>query len=141
MEICNVGQMSVVGSSIGFEPRWQWVYAIIRFLPKRARNRAASFLHKRERGKAGFFPMPEPIDGLPWVGRELGPQQRATLRFDMKGLPEARKLGRAYATTAVGDTFKANRRNMRIFARQREAARLNRAPQPTTSSNSSDHDV
>jgi hypothetical protein len=36
MEICNVGQMSVIGSTIRFLPRWQWVYEILRFLPKRA---------------------------------------------------------------------------------------------------------
>jgi len=130
MEISNVGQIPVVGSSIGFEPRWQWVYRIIRFLPQRMRASVGRFIGERQQSLGQFIPMPIPMNGVTWTGHQLGPQQCSMLRFDLDGLPEARKLGRAYATTAVGDKFKANRRDMRVFARLREAVRLNAEASP-----------
>jgi hypothetical protein len=77
-------------------------------------------MNERQQGKGAIIPKPKPMDGLAWTGRELGIQQRAMLSFSLDDLPEARKLGRAFASTVVGDTFKASRRDMRIFAHLRK---------------------
>jgi len=50
---------------------------------------------------------------------ELEPQRRAEPHFRLEDLPDTNELGRAFARTKVGDTFKASRRDMRQFARQR----------------------
>jgi hypothetical protein len=95
MEISNIGQMPVAGSIIGFM----------------FRGRKGCF----------FIPKPESIGGAEWR-QELKPQHCAMLRFKLRGPPGDHKLGRAFFRTIVGDTFKASRRDMREFARQRKAA-------------------
>ena len=112
MEVRNVGQVPVIGSIIGFDGG----------------------------DKRFVIASPEPLSDVRWPG-ELKPQHVATLRFKLEDLPDTSKLGRAVAATAVGDMFKASRRDMRAFAKQREAARLTRNAQPTASSNSADANV
>jgi hypothetical protein len=123
MEIRNVGQVPVIGSTIGFLPRWEWVRAITRFFPKRARSSVAKFMRGREQSKGGIIPTPEPLNGLAWTV-EVRPQHVAMLRFSLEGLPDTDKLGRAFASTIVGDTFTASRRDMRAFAEERRAASI-----------------
>ncbi|MCX5643269.1 MAG: hypothetical protein NTZ17_01080 [Phycisphaerae bacterium] len=96
MEVCNVGQVPVIGATIGF-------------------------LGRRGDDKPTIISKLKCITDVEWPG-ELKPQHVAVLRFDLDNLPEACKLGRAFAMTIVGDEFKASRRDMRIFATQRKAA-------------------
>jgi len=96
MEICNVGQVPVIGSTIGF-------------------------LRRRGQEKGLLIVATESINGVKWTD-ELKPQHVAMLRFKLEGLPDGDKLGRAFASTIIGDTFKASRRDMRKFAKQRKAA-------------------
>lgn len=95
MEVCNVGQMPVIGSTIGF-------------------------LRSRRAKQGIIIPKPESLGGVQW-GTELKPQQVAMLQFMLEDLPEGRKLGRAFFKTIVGDTFRASRRDMRKFAKERKA--------------------
>jgi hypothetical protein len=93
---------------------------IIRFLLRPERITAIfKLLRRRGQGNGGFIPAPEPICGRAWT-REIKPQDSAVLRFSLQGLPEGRKLGRAFASTLVGDTFKASRHEMREFAQKRK---------------------
>lgn len=109
MEVCNVGQIPVAGSVIGFTLR-------------------------RRKGVI-FIPKPESLGGVEWR-QELKPQHIAMLRFNADELPDARELGRAFFTTSVGDRFKASRRDMRRFTKKLKEARLKAAPReaPRTSS-------
>ena len=79
-------------------------------------------MHGREQAQEIILPKPERICDRAWTEEEVGPQQIAALRFYLDDLPEAGKLGRAFARTIVGDTFKASGRDMRRFAKERKAA-------------------
>lgn len=95
MEVCNVGQVPVIGSTIGFL-----------------------------RGPGGdqdiFIVTPQPINGVEWAG-ELRPQHVAMLRFRLDELPDGDVIGPAYARTLVGDKFTATKRDMQKFANERAA--------------------
>ena len=135
MEICNVGQWPVIGSAIGFLPRWgvigstltfllrrQMIGAAITFLLRRERIRAIfQYLHRRGQGEETTFLAPDSLNDVKLTD-ELKPQHVAMLRFTLEGLPETRKLGRAFVRTIVGDVFRASRRDMREFAKERKAA-------------------
>lgn len=97
MEIRNVGHVPVVGSTIGFLAACRTDHAI-------------------------FFPETETesIQGGKWTD-ELKPQHAVCLRFDLQEVRQAKKLGRACAKTIVGDVFKASRRDMRRFTKDRKA--------------------
>jgi hypothetical protein len=97
MEVRNVGQVPVVGWAIGF-------------------------LRARGAGHGFLFCNAESINGIKWTDEELKPQHVALLRFNLEEVPQGTRLGRAYAETVVGDKFKASRRDMRRFAKQRKAA-------------------
>lgn len=120
VDICNVGQMSVVMSPV------------LDFLPRRG----------QQKNLMPFLPE-TPCEILPnevVLPGELKPQHSAILRFDFGpgDLPEGRKLGRAYVRSVVGDRFKASRPAMKAFAKSRKAAaaRLRKAgpATPCTSS-------
>ncbi len=104
VDICNVGQVPVM------------MGAVIKFLPKRG-QKAHSLIFTPE-------PLCEAMSNEILLPGELKPQQRAMLLFNFgpDELPEGRKLGRAYVTSAVGEDFKASRREMRRFAKSRKAA-------------------
>lgn len=102
MEICNIGQMPVYGSKIGF----------------RARRGLKEILLRRGAKAAYIVKNPEPVNGVPWPG-ELKPQHTALFRFDLDSLPDTKKLGSAIAYTIVGDTFTASKRDMRKFNKDR----------------------
>jgi hypothetical protein len=94
IEVCNVGQVPVVGVLAGFRDKTgKHVIAV----EENLRN----------------------DDSWP---RLIEPQHAALLRFNLDDLPKGNEPGRAFAQTVVGDTFKASRRNMRKFAEQRKAA-------------------
>ena len=120
MEICNVGHVPVVGSTIGFLARWDRIHTVMKFLPKRVRTFVAGFMKGREKTMRSIIPKPEPVSGHTWTC-EMKPQNVALLRFSLDGFSDTEKLGRAFASTVVGDTFKASRRDMRIFAEQLKA--------------------
>ena len=73
MEIRNVGHVPVVGSTIGFLPACRTDHGF-------------------------FFPATETesIEGGNWTD-ELKPQHAVYLRFNLQEVPQAKKLGRAYA--------------------------------------------
>jgi len=116
MEIRNVGQIPVVGSTIGFLPRWHRIQTVIRFLPKCV----AKLMQGHEKNQGSIIPKPKPVSGRTWM-REIKPQDVAILQFSLEGLGDTKMLGPAFASTIVGDTFKASRRDMRIFSEQRKA--------------------
>lgn len=99
IEVCNVGHIPVVGSTVGFLPR--------------------------RKGQMGQLVVsPRSLDGGRWTD-ELPPGRAVLLRMDLRGLvaPMKRKeLGRAYAATMIGDTFKASRGDMRVFTKELERA-------------------
>ena len=95
MEICNVGQVSVIGSTIGI-------------------------LRGPGQDKDHLFVNPESINGVKWAGQLLKPQHVALLRFKLDDLPEGDKLGSAFARTIVDDSFKASRSDMHKFAKARK---------------------
>ncbi len=96
MEVRNVGQVPVIGSTIGF-------------------------LRRRGQEKGVVNLAPKSINGVKWTD-ELKPQHVVLLHFKLEGLPDADKLGCAFVKTIIGDTFKASRRDMRKFAKERKAA-------------------
>lgn len=140
IEICNVGHVPVVGATAGFLPGWRWraIEAITKFAPKRIReSKAVWSLQRREFHSVTMFQQEPVRKGLEWQ-KEVGPQQSAMIRFNPVLLraqppikPDEPRIGRAYATTIVGDTFKASRRDMRRFIQQVEEFRLNQ-PLPAT---------
>lgn len=89
MEVCNVGLLPVIGSTVGFLP-------------------------KRKSGKEFLIVSPDSLNGVGWPG-ELKPGNVAMLRMKLDGL-DSTELGRAFASTIVGDTFTASRAEMRTFA-------------------------
>jgi hypothetical protein len=134
MEICNVGHVPVIGSTIGFVPKLGIIGTLVAFLLERKviggtirlvlrrkmLHAISQFVNTGLQSKGTIFLTPKPIGGLDWTN-ELKPQGVAMLQFSLEGLPEERKLGRAFARTTVGDTFTAGMSDMRIFAEQREA--------------------
>lgn len=89
MEVCNVGLLPVIGSTVGFLP-------------------------KRKGGKGLLIVSSDSLNGVDWPG-ELKPGNVAMLRMRLDDL-NAHEIGRAYASTIVGDTFTATRAEMRKFA-------------------------
>ena len=89
MEVCNVGNVAVVGSSIGFLP-------------------------KRKGEKGHVIVSPHSISGQAWPG-ELLPGRAAVLRMKMISVSDPNELGRAFASTLVGDTFRSSRADVRKF--------------------------
>jgi hypothetical protein len=90
MEVCNVGNVAVMGSSIGFKP-------------------------KRKGGKGHLIVSPESIGGERWPG-ELLPGRAAFLRMKLgKVSNPSNELGPAFASTIVGDTFLCEPKDMRTF--------------------------
>jgi hypothetical protein len=104
VDVCNVGQVPVM------------MGAIIGFLPKRG-QKAHSLIFTPE-------PPPKTLPNEVILPGELKPQHRAMLTYEFGPgeLPEGRKLGRAFVRSAVGEEFKASRREMRRFAKSRKAA-------------------
>jgi hypothetical protein len=96
IEVLNVGQVPVIGATVGF-------------------------LGRRSNDKATIISKYRCINHVEWPG-ELKPQHAAVLRFNIDDLPETHKLGQAFAVTIIGDEFRASRRDMRKFAKQRKAA-------------------
>jgi hypothetical protein len=89
MEVCNVGNVAVVGSSIGF-------------LPKR-------------KGEKGYVVVsPDSVNGQAWPG-ELLPGRSIVLRMKLVSVSDPNELGRAFANTLVGDTFLSSRADLRKF--------------------------
>lgn len=97
MEVCNVGLLPVIGSTVGFLAKT-----------------------KHEQGR--IFVTPESLNGVEWTG-ELKPGHVAMLRVNFAEI-EPTSLGAAFAATIVGDTFTATRRDMRRFAEDLRVARL-----------------
>lgn len=89
IEVCNVGHVPVIGSTVGFKA-------------------------KRKGEKGYIIVAPKPINGEQWPG-ELKPGHVVMLRMLLDSLPNAGQLGSAFATTIVGDTFVASKRDTRIF--------------------------
>lgn len=92
MEICNVGNVPVIGGNIGF-------------LPKR----------KQEMGF--LIVAPESLSGERWPC-QIQPGQMIMLRMKLDNLVEPSnigELGQAFVSTAVGDSFHASRRDMKRF--------------------------
>ncbi len=145
IEVCNVGHVPVVGATVGFLPGWRWrvITAITKFAPKRIRESKAVWSLQRREFHSVTLCQQEPVrKGLEWQ-REVGPQHSAMIWFNPVLLraqppliPEEPRIGRAYATTMVGDTFKASRRDMQRFVRQVEEFRLGQ-PLPATPCTSS----
>jgi hypothetical protein len=133
IEICNVGHVPVVGATVGFLPGWRWrvITAITKFAPRRIRESKAVWSLQRREWHSVILCQQEPVrKGLEWQ-QEIGPQHIAMVRFNPALLranppliPEEPKIGRAYATTMVGDRFKARRRDMRRFVQQLKEFRL-----------------
>lgn len=92
IEVCNVGNVPVIGSTVGF-------------------------LGKRKKDKGYLIITPEAINGLDWL-QGLQPGQMVLLRMRLGELPKAEQLGRAFASTIVGDSFTCSRRDMRKFQEQ-----------------------
>lgn len=124
VEICNVGHIPVVGSTFGFLPAWSVIHTVTTHLPKRIQHsKLVQLLQEWLSPYSVTYHKQEPLHtGLEWQ-RELPPQHVARLRVDLYPFPEELKIGRAFATTIVGDTFKASRRDMRKFIKQCEALR------------------
>jgi hypothetical protein len=102
MQVYNIGQVPVIGSTLGF-------------------------VRTRGQDRDLVIKAPEWLSGDNWPG-ELKPQHSAELRFSMGDLSD--ELGRAFARTIVGDTFKASRRDMKTFAKQRKTASTQPASSP-----------
>jgi hypothetical protein len=107
--------------------------------PYKPNQRYVGFMEVHNKGGAsaidwtiGFLPRRRQDKEIPLVGwlqdaelplwGEFKPQVHAEPQFKLEGLPDTDKLGRAFARTKGGDTFKASRRDMRIFAKERKAA-------------------
>lgn len=92
MEVCNVGHVPVIGSTIGFLPR--------------------------QKGKKGLLVVsPQPLSGSGWPG-EIQPGHMIMLRMNLDGVVkpiENDEVGPAYVASIVGDTFRASRKDMRSF--------------------------
>jgi hypothetical protein len=114
VHVSNVGQVPVIGAGIGF---------------LRGRGPDFEFL---------FFETRSYSDDK-WPG-ELKPQHTAIVGFHLGEDLQRPKLRRLYAQTVVGDVFKASRRAMRRFDRERKAARLRKPPPaaPCTSAQAAD---
>jgi hypothetical protein len=61
---------------------------------------------------------------------ELKPQHKMMLTFTVDAMPKVRDLGRAFVMTAIGDKFKATRRDMRKLIEHRRVAEI--SPPPPT---------
>ena len=124
VEICNVGHIPVVGSTFGFLPAWNVIHTVTTHLPMRIQHgKLVQLLQERLSPYSVTYHEQEPLrTGLEWQ-RELLPQHVAMLRVDLRPFPEVLKIGRAFATTLAGDTFKASRRDMRRFLKQCKALR------------------
>ena len=102
-----IGVMKVLNK--GGVPAINWTFG---FLPRRR--------HEKE------IPLAWPSMVAVQLGYELKPHQPAELSFDLQRLPD--KLGRAFVRTEVGEVFKASRRDMLEFAKQRKTAGQRKAP-------------
>ncbi len=133
LEICNKGLLPVTGSTIGFLPKpgvigFLFRCPIIKLVVRHGKIGVfMKSLHKRWQGGVTIFPEPKPVGGRTWMSK-LEPQERAIMQI---GLPDTDKPGRAFATTIVGETFKASRRDMWIFAKQLKESKLS-SPRPAT---------
>lgn len=99
MEICNVGNMPVMGSTIGFKP-------------------------KRKGQKGLLVVSPEPLSGDRWPS-EIQPGHMVMLRMKLDAIVEPikrREVGPAFVSSMVGDTFTASRRDMKVFRKSLLAA-------------------
>jgi hypothetical protein len=92
MEVCNIGNVAVVGSSIGF-------------------------LAKRKGEKGHLVVSPNSINGQGWPGK-LPPGRAAILRMNLGRVSDPYELGRAFASTLVGDNFLSSRADLRKFAKE-----------------------
>jgi len=131
VEICNIGHIPVVGSTFGFLPAWRAVDTVTTHLPSRIRRgKLVQSLQERLSPYSVTFHQQEPLYTDAAWQRELPPQHVAMLRVDLRAFPEELKIGRAFATTIVGDTFKARRRDMRKFIKQCKALRREQSTHP-----------
>jgi len=97
MEICNVGNVPVIGNTIGF-------------------------LSKRKGGTGLLVVSPSSLTGDRWPG-QIQPGHLVMLRMKLNGVVERvvrRALGPAFVSSAVWDLFRASRKDMKEF---REALR------------------
>jgi hypothetical protein len=140
VEICNVGHTPVVGSTFGFLPAWSMIDTITTHLPRRIQHgKLVHLLQEQLSPYSVTYHEQEPLrTGLEWQ-RELPPQHIAILRVDLRPFPKKLKLGRAFATTIVGDTFRASRRDMRKFIKQCKALRQEQSIAVGNSMTKDDH--
>lgn len=99
MEICNVGNVPVIGSTIGF-------------------------LSKRKGGKGLLVVSPSSLTG-DRCPCQIQPGHMVMLRMKLNGVVEPvvrGEVGRAFVSSAVGDTFRASRKDMSQFRESLQSA-------------------